>query len=111
MSASGSSTVVSSLDLVFLLDCTGSMTTYIQLACDNIEKIVREIVAAEKVDVQFALVRYRQGDPPPLHSNTTTRHAMTTVHCTVCLAPSHAMSTCARRRLPSYCECDLWHRA
>jgi len=51
------------LDLVFLCDCTSSMSSYLQAAKQNIQKIVEEIVMMEKCDVQFALVEYR--DHPP----------------------------------------------
>lgn len=51
------------LDLVFLCDCTGSMSSYLAAAQQNIKQIVEEIVAAEKSDVQFCLIQYR--DHPP----------------------------------------------
>lgn len=51
------------LDLVFCMDCTSSMSSYISAAQANIVSIVEKIVAAEKADVQFGLVAYR--DHPP----------------------------------------------
>jgi len=50
------------LDLVFCVDCTGSMSSYIKAAQDNIIKIVEEITRSEKRDVRFALVSYRDHD-------------------------------------------------
>jgi len=47
------------LDLVFCCDCTGSMSTYIKAAQENITKIVEEITRSEKRDVRFALVAYK----------------------------------------------------
>lgn len=51
------------LDLVFCCDCTSSMSSYIAAAQTSIKQIVEEIVAAEKSDIRFALVQYR--DHPP----------------------------------------------
>ncbi|XP_048735269.1 uncharacterized protein LOC125650791 [Ostrea edulis] len=59
------------LDLVFAMDCTGSMSSYINTARDNIRNIVEGIVAAEKSDVRLALVEYR--DHPPQESTFVTR--------------------------------------
>lgn len=59
------------LDLAFAMDCTGSMGSYIDSARDNIRKIVEEIVASEKSDVQLALVEYR--DHPPQDQTFVTR--------------------------------------
>ena len=59
------------LDLVFAMDCTGSMTSYIETARDNIRKIVEEIVASENSDVRLALVEYR--DHPPQDRTFVTR--------------------------------------
>lgn len=53
----------SELDLVFVMDCTGSMGSYIASACSNIQRISEELVAKEKADVRLALVKYR--DHPP----------------------------------------------
>ena len=60
----------SELDLVFCVDCTGSMGSYIAAAQENMRKIVETIVAAEHADVQFALVAYR--DHPPQDSSFVT---------------------------------------
>ena len=71
------------LDLAFVMDCTGSMGSYIQNATEviqnnfmnfdllfnihfiikSIRKIVEEIVSLEKSDIKLALVEYR--DHPP----------------------------------------------
>lgn len=51
------------LDLVFVMDCTGSMASYIASATDNIRSIVEEIVVSEKSDIRLALIEYR--DHPP----------------------------------------------
>ncbi|CAF5217705.1 unnamed protein product, partial [Rotaria magnacalcarata] len=51
------------LDLVFVMDCTGSMGSYIASATSNIRDIVQEIVISEKSDIHLALVEYR--DHPP----------------------------------------------
>ena len=51
------------LDLVFTMDCTGSMGSYIQSAKQNIELIVRRLHDAEGYDLRFGLVAYR--DHPP----------------------------------------------
>eukprot|EP01102_Stenamoeba_stenopodia_P003747 TRINITY_DN13902_c0_g1_i1.p1 TRINITY_DN13902_c0_g1~~TRINITY_DN13902_c0_g1_i1.p1 ORF type:complete len:334 (+),score=65.59 TRINITY_DN13902_c0_g1_i1:131-1132(+) len=61
---------MSLLDLVFICDCTGSMSSYIESAKKNINLIVQGIVAAEKCDVQFALIKYR--DHPPQDSTFVT---------------------------------------
>ncbi len=51
------------LDLVFAMDCTGSMGPYIVSATDNIRSIVEEIIVSENSDIRLALVEYR--DHPP----------------------------------------------
>ena len=51
------------LDLAFAMDTTGSMSSYIHSARDNIRRIVEDIVAKESSDVRLALVEYR--DHPP----------------------------------------------
>lgn len=51
------------LDLAFAMDCTSSMSPYIESAKNNIRKIVEEIIASEQSDVRLALVQYR--DHPP----------------------------------------------
>lgn len=59
------------LDLVFVMDCTGSMGSYIASATENIRSIVEEIVVSEKSDVHLALIEYR--DHPPQDSTFVTR--------------------------------------
>ena len=54
------------LDMVFVMDATGSMGSYIASAQQTIKDIVQEIVIAEKADVRFALISYR--DHPPQES-------------------------------------------
>jgi len=51
------------LDLVFLVDCTASMGTYIASAQKNITSIVEQISKSSGCNVRFALVTYR--DHPP----------------------------------------------
>ncbi|CAC5367256.1 unnamed protein product [Mytilus coruscus] len=51
------------LDLAFLMDTTGSMTSYINSAKQNIREIVEEIVATSKSDVRLALIEYRDHSP------------------------------------------------
>ena len=51
------------LDLVFLMDCTGSMGSYIESAEESIRQVVEEIVAQQKSDIRLSLVEYR--DHPP----------------------------------------------
>jgi Mg-chelatase subunit ChlD len=57
--------------IAFVLDCTGSMGSYIQHAKDNINKIVDEIRKSEKCHVQVGLVEYR--DHPPQDPTFTTK--------------------------------------
>ena len=52
-----------SSDLVFIMDCTGSMGSYIASATSSIRAIVEEIVVSEKSDIHLALIEYR--DHPP----------------------------------------------
>ncbi|XP_041375542.1 uncharacterized protein LOC121388317 [Gigantopelta aegis] len=59
------------LDMAFVMDCTGSMSSYIHTARENIHKIVETIVATEKIDVCLALVEYR--DHPPQEDTFVTR--------------------------------------
>eukprot|EP00611_Tribonema_gayanum_P011893 TRINITY_DN2231_c0_g1_i3.p1 TRINITY_DN2231_c0_g1~~TRINITY_DN2231_c0_g1_i3.p1 ORF type:complete len:509 (-),score=180.07 TRINITY_DN2231_c0_g1_i3:426-1952(-) len=58
--------LVNGIDLVFAVDCTGSMGSYISEAQRNVQSIVESLVAAEKCDVRFGLVKYR--DHPPQES-------------------------------------------
>ncbi|CAF1284021.1 unnamed protein product [Didymodactylos carnosus] len=64
------------LDLVFVLDCTGSMGSYIDSATQNIRSIVEEIVISEKSDIKLALVEYRD-HPPQDHTFVTRAHDFT----------------------------------
>eukprot|EP01035_Chromulina_nebulosa_P017434 gene17434-22986_t len=59
------------LDLVFLMDCTGSMGQYIDSAKQNIQSIANRIVQQENCDVRFGLVAYR--DHPPQDSTFVTK--------------------------------------
>jgi hypothetical protein len=54
---------LSYIDLVFAMDCTGSMGAYIDSATKNIRLIVEEIVTNEQSDIRLALIEYR--DHPP----------------------------------------------
>lgn len=51
------------IDLVFAMDCTGSMGSYIHSATKNIRLIVEQIVKNEQSDIRLALIEYR--DHPP----------------------------------------------
>ena len=51
------------LDLVFTMDVTGSMGSYINAAKKNIQAIARRLVQEEGYSVRFGLVAYR--DHPP----------------------------------------------
>ncbi|XP_052798286.1 uncharacterized protein LOC128230228 [Mya arenaria] len=47
------------LDLAFIMDTTGSMSSYIQTARENIRRVVDEIVQSSRTDIRFALIEYR----------------------------------------------------
>ncbi|XP_071135421.1 uncharacterized protein [Mytilus edulis] len=51
------------LDLAFIMDTTGSMSSYINSAKQNIREIVEEIVATSGSDVRLALIEYRDHSP------------------------------------------------
>jgi hypothetical protein len=51
------------LDLAFAMDCTSSMSAYIQSAKGNICSIVDEIGKRELIMIRLALIEYR--DHPP----------------------------------------------
>ncbi len=55
--------IFQNIDLVFAMDCTSSMASYIKTATDNIRLVVDEIVTKENVNVRLALIEYR--DHPP----------------------------------------------
>ncbi|KAL8601608.1 hypothetical protein ACOMHN_003874 [Nucella lapillus] len=59
------------LDLAFAMDTTVSMLSYIKSACNNIRRIVEDIVAKESSDLRLALVEYR--DHPPQESSYVTQ--------------------------------------
>lgn len=59
------------LDLAFVLDCTASMGPYINSATESIRKIVEDIVALEKSDINLGLVEYR--DHPPQDTSFVTK--------------------------------------
>eukprot|EP00753_Platysulcus_tardus_P022627 PLAT9831.1.p1 GENE.PLAT9831.1~~PLAT9831.1.p1 ORF type:complete len:497 (-),score=217.55 PLAT9831.1:112-1602(-) len=59
------------LDLVFIVDCTGSMGSYIHAAQDNMRSIIESLIAYEKCDVRFNLICYR--DHPPQDRSYVTR--------------------------------------
>ena len=61
----------SELDLVFIVDNTGSMGQWIRSAQENVQKIIRDIEKAEGTNVRFALVTYR--DHPPQDSTYVTQ--------------------------------------
>lgn len=59
------------LDLVFVVDCTASMGSYIESAQKNIVQIIEAVQASEKVDVRFGLISYR--DHPPQDNSYITK--------------------------------------
>ena len=56
-------TIEHELDLVFLMDCTGSMGSYIKKGKESIMNIVQKVQESEKCDVRFSYIAYR--DHPP----------------------------------------------
>lgn len=56
-------TLSNELDLAFIMDTTGSMTSYIDTARQNIREIVEEIVSSSNSDVRLALIEYRDHAP------------------------------------------------
>lgn len=66
----------SELDLVFVVDNTGSMSSWIRSAQQNIQRIIRDIIASEATNVRFALVAYRD-HPPQDQSFVTNTHDFT----------------------------------
>jgi len=59
------------LDLTFIMDCTGSMGSYIDAAKSNITAIVKRLSEQENADVRFGLVAYR--DHPPQDATFITK--------------------------------------
>ena len=51
------------LDLAFIMDSTGSMSSYIKSVKENIQLIVQDIVESSKSDVRLALIEYRDHSP------------------------------------------------
>mmetsp|Transcript_15712 Transcript_15712/g.46602 ORF Transcript_15712/g.46602 Transcript_15712/m.46602 type:complete len:427 (-) Transcript_15712:210-1490(-) len=60
----------SELDLCFMCDCTGSMSSYIHAAQQNIQHIAQRIMTDHNANVRFALITYRD-HPPQDHSYVT----------------------------------------
>lgn len=65
------------LDLVFLMDCTGSMGSYIAKGKESIMNIVEKVKSSEKADVRFCYIAYRD-HPPQDKSLITKTHDFTT---------------------------------
>jgi Mg-chelatase subunit ChlD len=59
------------IDIVFCVDCTASMGSYIKAAQENVVKIVQDLICSEKADLRFALISYR--DHPPQDSTYVTK--------------------------------------
>jgi len=59
------------LDLLFTMDCTGSMGSYIHAAKQNIQVIVDRLVQSEGYDLRFGLIGYR--DHPPQDQSYVTK--------------------------------------
>mmetsp|Transcript_36700 Transcript_36700/g.46802 ORF Transcript_36700/g.46802 Transcript_36700/m.46802 type:complete len:463 (+) Transcript_36700:68-1456(+) len=58
------------LDLIFCVDCTSSMSSYIQAAQQNIKSIVQKLAQEESLDIMFGLISYRD-HPPQDHTYVT----------------------------------------
>lgn len=54
------------LDVVFAIDCTGSMGPYIAAAKHNIDKIIGGLVNAQGYELRIGLVAYRDHPPQEL---------------------------------------------
>jgi hypothetical protein len=67
------------LDLVFTMDCTGSMGSYIQAAKTNIQAIVKRLSEQENADLRFGLVAYRDHPPQDMSFITQTFPFTTTL--------------------------------
>ncbi|KAH3712522.1 hypothetical protein DPMN_072273 [Dreissena polymorpha] len=65
-----------SLDLAFIIDTTGSMSSYIETARRNIQRVVDEISTDSNKDIQFALVEYRD-HPQQDHTYVFRKHDFT----------------------------------
>eukprot|EP00639_Heterosigma_akashiwo_P018057 CAMPEP_0206381912 /NCGR_PEP_ID=MMETSP0294-20121207/12945_1 /ASSEMBLY_ACC=CAM_ASM_000327 /TAXON_ID=39354 /ORGANISM="Heterosigma akashiwo, Strain CCMP2393" /LENGTH=484 /DNA_ID=CAMNT_0053831489 /DNA_START=115 /DNA_END=1569 /DNA_ORIENTATION=- len=67
---------VNVLDLVFCVDCTASMDSYIANTQQTVQKIAQELGQTTRVAVRFALIKYR--DHPPQDSTFVTEvHSFT----------------------------------
>lgn len=64
------------LDLAFVMDATGSMSSYIYTARNNIKNIVDEIVNVVNSDVRVAYIEYRD-HPPQEDTFVTNTHDFT----------------------------------
>jgi len=62
--------ITNSVDLVFMLDCTASMGSYIEEGKRSIQSIAERLSQEQKVDVRFALIAYRD-HPPQDHTFVT----------------------------------------
>lgn len=66
------------VDLCFLVDCTGSMSSYIEAVKNNVKQLRDDLVAQYKgCDIRFAFVRYTDYDQP--ESTRTTYIDFTTL--------------------------------
>merc|ERR1711924_201198 len=66
------------LDLVFTMDCTGSMGAYIEAAKQGITRITERLAQAEGYNLRYSLVAYR--DHPPQDSSMRMRRAAAEEH-------------------------------
>lgn len=66
------------LDLVFTMDCTGSMGSYIAAAKQGITRITERLQQAEGYDLRYGLVAYR--DHPPQDTSYVTQSFEFTTH-------------------------------
>lgn len=66
------------VDLCFLVDCTGSMGSYIEAVKNNVKQLRDDLVKQYKgCDIRFAFVRYTDYDQP--ESSRTTFIDFTTL--------------------------------
>jgi len=66
----------SMLDICFTIDCTGSMSPYIEESKNSIRRIINRITQEEGADVRFAVVAYRD-HPPQDHTFITKVYSFT----------------------------------
>lgn len=63
--------VVTQVDLCFMVDCTGSMTRWIEAVKNNVKQLRDRLEADYKgCDIRFAFVRYTDYDQPASTRNT-----------------------------------------